>query len=59
MKFLMCKEGKNNPSYIYMWKAKGEWEFKKNGFYYDEKGMSNDRLMEMLKTAGADLTCAA
>ena len=34
MKLLMCKEGKDNHSYVYVCNAKGEWEFKKNGFYY-------------------------
>ena len=38
----MCKEGKDNHSYIYMRNAKGEWEFKKNGFYYAENRMSDD-----------------
>ena len=42
MKLLMCKEGKDNHSYIYMRNAKGEWEFKKNGFYYAENRMSDD-----------------
>ena len=53
----MCKEGKDNHSYIYMRNAKGEWEFKKNGFYYAENRMSDDELMGMVQTAGAETTC--
>ena len=56
MKLLMCKEGKDNHSYVYVCNAKGEWEFKKNGFYYAGNRMSDDKLMGMVQTARAEAT---